>query len=80
VRTNIETVADIDVISGGTDAISERFTAIESDLEQLQDSGADVAADEIAALDVAVDEFSKASHPEVRGRRPGIQRQVKPQT
>ncbi len=59
-RTNIETVADIDIISGGTDAISERFTAIESDLEKLQDSGSDVAADEVSALDVAVDDLGSA--------------------
>jgi hypothetical protein len=59
-RTNIETVADIDVVAGGTDAISERFTAIESDLQQLQDSGSDVAADEISALDSAVDDLGSA--------------------
>jgi hypothetical protein len=59
-RTNIETVADIDIVSGGTDAISERYTAIESDLAQLQDSGSDLAADEISALDSAVDDLGSA--------------------
>jgi hypothetical protein len=59
-RTNIETIVDIDVLAGGTDAISERFTAIESDLQQLQDSGSDVAADAISALDVAVDDLGSA--------------------
>jgi len=59
-RTNVEGIAEIDVIAGGTDAISEVFAAIESDLQQLRDSGSDVAADEISALESAVDELDSA--------------------
>ncbi len=47
-RSNIEGIADIDIVSGGTDAVTEQFDAIESDVEQLRDSGSDVAADEIS--------------------------------
>jgi hypothetical protein len=59
-RSNIETIGDIDILAGGTDAVSERFEAIESDLAQLEDSGSDVAADEISALDSAVNELGSA--------------------
>ncbi|MFT6290227.1 MAG: hypothetical protein ACJAR2_000814 [Ilumatobacter sp.] len=59
-RTNIETIGDIDLIDGGTDAISERFSAIESDLQQLQDSGSDLATNEISALDSAIDDLGSA--------------------
>ena len=59
-RSNIETIGDIDIIAGGTDAVSERFEAIESDLKQLQDSGSDVASDEISALDSAVSDLGSA--------------------
>ncbi len=57
---DIETIGDIDIVAGGTDAVTERFEAIESDLTQLQDSGSDVAADEISALDSAVDDLGSA--------------------
>ncbi len=59
-QSNIETIGDIDIVAGGTDAVTERFEAIESDLTQLQDSGSDVAADEISALDSAVDDLGSA--------------------
>lgn len=59
-RTNVEGIAEIDVIAGGTDAISEKFSAIQSDLQQLQDSGSDVASDEISLLESAVDELDSA--------------------
>jgi hypothetical protein len=59
-QSNIETIGDIDIVSGGTDAVTERFEAIESDLTQLQDSGSDVASDEISALDSALDDLGSA--------------------
>jgi len=59
-RANVEGIAEIDVIAGGTDAISERFAAIKSDLQQLKDSGSEVAADEIVALESSVDELGSA--------------------
>jgi hypothetical protein len=59
-QSNIETIGDIDIVAGGTDAVTERFEAIESDLTQLQDSGSDVASDEISALDSALDDLGSA--------------------
>jgi len=59
-RANVEGIGEIDVVAGGTDAISDVFSAIESDLQQLKDSGSDVAADEISALESSVDELDSA--------------------
>lgn len=58
--SNISGIADIDIVSGGTDAITEQLSAIESDVDELRSSGADVAADEISALGTAVDELESA--------------------
>ena len=59
-RSNIEGIADIDIVSGGTDAVTEKIEAIQSDVDQLSESGQDVAADEISALETAVDETAAA--------------------
>ena len=54
-ESNIEGLGDIDLVSEGTNALDQQFSAIQSDLDELRDSGSDVAADEIAALETAVD-------------------------
>ena len=59
-RSNVEGIADIDVVSGGTDAVTDQIDAIQSDVDQLRESGADVAADEISELETAVDDVSSA--------------------
>jgi len=59
-RSNISGIADIDIVSGGTDAITDPLSAIQSDVDELRDSGSDVAADEISALETAVDELDSA--------------------
>lgn len=59
-RSNIETIGDIDIVAGGADAVTERFEAIQSDLTLLKDSGSDVASDEIAALESAVSDLGSA--------------------
>jgi len=59
-RSNIEGIADVDIVSGGTDAVTDQVEAIQSDVDQLRDSGSDVAADEISALETAVDEVAAA--------------------
>ena len=59
-RSNIETIGDIDIVAGGADAFTERFEAIESDLTLLKDSGSDVASDEIATLETAVSDLGTA--------------------
>ena len=55
-RSDIEGIADIDIVSGGTDAITDQLDAIQADVDGLSDSGSDVAADEISTLETAVDE------------------------
>ena len=59
-RSNVETIGDIDIVAGGADAVTERFEAIESDLTLLKESGSDVASDEIAALESAVSDLGSA--------------------
>jgi hypothetical protein len=59
-QTDINALADLDLISEGTDGLKERFSIIESDLDQLRKSGSDVASEEISALETAVDDFGNA--------------------
>jgi outer membrane murein-binding lipoprotein Lpp len=56
-ESNVDGLGDIDIVAGGTNALDAQFDAIKSDLEDLRSSGSDVAADEIAALDAAVDQL-----------------------
>ncbi|MCP3856475.1 MAG: hypothetical protein GY698_17315 [Actinomycetia bacterium] len=56
-KANIEGLTDIDIISEGTNALEEQFSAISSDVDQLRDSGADLADQEITDLDTAVDQL-----------------------
>lgn len=57
-RANVEGIADIDIVSGGTDAVTDQITAIQSDVAELSDSGSDVAADQISTLETTVDEVA----------------------
>lgn len=59
-QTDINALATLDVISEGTDGLEERFSTIKADLDQLNESGSDVASDEISALETAVDDFGDA--------------------
>jgi len=59
-QTDINALADLDLISEGTAGLEERFTTITADLDQLRESGSDVASDEISALETAVDDFGAA--------------------
>ena len=59
-QTNINALADLDVVSEGTNGLQERFSTIEADLDQLRESGSDVASEEISALESAVDDFGAA--------------------
>ena len=53
-RTDVESLGDLDLVAEGTDGIQQQFDAISSDLEQLRDSGQDVASQEIDTLDSAL--------------------------
>jgi hypothetical protein len=56
-RSNVGDLANLDIIAGGTDALNETVDAIEADLVVLQESGSDVASDEIAALQSSFEEL-----------------------
>ncbi len=59
-RTNVTALADFDLISGGTDALEEQLTTIGDDIEALKSSGAEVASDQIDALETAYGELESA--------------------
>jgi len=59
-RNSVAGIADIDIVSGGTDAVTEQFSAIQDDVTELRESGADVASEEIDALGTAVDDVESA--------------------
>jgi len=53
-------LASLDLVTDGTSALNERVDAIEADLKVLQESGSEVARDEIDALEVSFDELDSA--------------------
>ncbi len=50
-ETSVTSLADLDVVAEGTDGIEAAVGDVQSDLQDLSDSGSEVAADEIDALD-----------------------------
>ena len=59
-ESNVSSLANLDIVAGGTDALNESVDAIEADLNALHESGSDVASDEIDALDASFDELDDA--------------------
>ena len=59
-RSSISALADLDLISEGTNGLQTRLDAIRDDLSDLRDAGEEAAADEIDALDTAVDDLGSA--------------------
>jgi hypothetical protein len=55
-RTQISDLASFDVVSEGTDALEARLDEIDNTVDDLKESGEDVAAEEIAALETALDD------------------------
>jgi len=53
-------LASLDLLTGGTSGLNERVDAIEADLQALQESGSEVAREEIDALQVSFDELNSA--------------------
>ena len=79
-QTDINALADLDLISEGIDGLQQRFSTIKADLDQLRESGSDVASDEISALETAVDDCSTSCPPPATGRlgrRLTFQRQLR---
>lgn len=59
-RADVESLTDLDLVAEGTNVLEDRFNAIRDDITELKAAGADVAADEIEALEAAVDELGSA--------------------
>ena len=59
-ESDVSSLASLDLIAGGTDALNESVDAIEADLKALQESGSEVASDEIDALQSSFDELDDA--------------------
>jgi outer membrane murein-binding lipoprotein Lpp len=59
-ETDVQALADTDIVAEGTDALEEQFNAIESDLTAMKDAGAEVASEPIDELDTAVDDLGTA--------------------
>jgi len=59
-RSDIDGLADIDIIADGTSAVEAQFSAISNDVDELRSSASDVAADELDTLDTAVDQLGTA--------------------
>jgi len=59
-RSDLGELANLDIIAGGTDALNESVDAIEADLDALQESGSELASDEINALQSSFDQLNTA--------------------
>jgi chromosome segregation ATPase len=59
-ESDVSSLANLDIIAGGTDALNESVDAIEADLNALQESGSEVASEEIDALQSSFDELDDA--------------------
>jgi hypothetical protein len=59
-ETDVAALADMDVVAEGTDALGDAFSTIRDDTDALVASGQEFAADDINALEQAVDEFGTA--------------------
>jgi len=56
-RTDVTSLASLDIIAGGTDALNESVDLVEADLVALRESGSDVAGEQIDALQSSFDEL-----------------------
>jgi hypothetical protein len=59
-QANIVGLGDVDLIGEGTSAVTDQLGQIESDLDNLRESGADVVAEEVDALETAVEQLGSA--------------------
>jgi len=59
-RDDVEGLADIDIVADGVDGVREQLDTIQDDVAALRESGRDVAADEIASLETALDDLRAA--------------------
>ncbi|HUW01690.1 MAG TPA: hypothetical protein VMW08_05020 [Acidimicrobiales bacterium] len=70
-KTDVGSLADLDLVADGTNGLEDQLTAIKSDIDDLRSSGQEVAAPEIDALDSALDELKSTA--ETLGDSPSVQ-------
>ena len=56
-RTDVQALVELDVIAEGTNALKDRVSTIQTDLDELIAAGSDLAKDDVAALETSVDEL-----------------------
>lgn len=59
-ETSLDELADLDLVAEGTDGLTAAVDQVRSDLADLRDSASDAAADEVGALEQAVDDLNDA--------------------
>ena len=59
-ETDISSLLDMDIVAEGTDAVSDAYSTIRDDTDALVAAGQDFAADDINAVEQAVDELGSA--------------------
>ena len=59
-RSELSSLASLDVVQGGIDGITASIDAIKGDLSDMRASGSEVAASEIETLQTSVDELSSS--------------------
>lgn len=59
-RSSVAALADLNLITGGTDSLRAAVDAVQDDANELRDSASDAAADEVDALEQSVDDLESA--------------------
>ena len=59
-ESSLDELAGLDLVAEGTDGLNAAVDQVQSNLDDLRDSASDAAADEVGALDQAVDGLTDA--------------------
>ena len=59
-RASIDSLANLDLVAEGTDGLDSAVGQVRDDLGELRDVASDAAADEVGALQQAVDDLEEA--------------------
>jgi hypothetical protein len=59
-RSSLASLVDIDLIASGTDGLNEAIEEVGDDVDAVRDNASDAAADDVAALEAAVDALEES--------------------
>ena len=59
-ESSLDELASLDLVAAGTDGLTAAVDEVHSDLDELRDAASDAAADEVGALEQAVDGLDEA--------------------